>query len=52
MRLIIISRNTFATVDLQNVTNIAYSSGVYTVTTSGGNTYNYNSSDWIISLVM
>lgn len=51
MHVIIKSRTTFTTGDYQNVSNIAFSDGVYSLTLEGGTIRTYNAVDYFIFIV-
>lgn len=50
MKVIVISKNTFNTIELANVSNIAFASNTYTIT-AGGTTSSYNADDYRIAVL-
>lgn len=51
MKVVIISKTTFDSVQFTGVTNIAYSSNIVTITLSGGQTAAYNLDDYSIGIL-
>lgn len=50
MKVLVISKNTFDTTTLTGVSNIAYSTGTYTITHSGG-TASYSATNYHIVIL-
>ena len=50
MKVIVISKNNFNTVEIANVTNIAFASNTYTITASG-TTYSYSVDNYRIAVL-
>lgn len=50
MTVIVSSKSTFDSVQLNNVSNIAYLNGTVTIT-AGGNTYTYTTDNYTVSLI-
>ncbi len=51
MKVVIISKTTFDSVQFTGVTNIAYSGNIVTITLSGGQTAAYNLNDYSIGIL-
>ena len=51
MKIVIISKTTFDSVQFTGVTNIAYSGNIVTITLSGGQTAAYNLDDYSIGIL-
>lgn len=53
MTVIVKKKDTFDTVQLENVTNIAYNAGtkVYTITYGSSQTATYNAADYVIGVL-
>lgn len=50
MRIIVISKTSFNREDLENVSNIAYSSGTYTIT-ADGTTHTYIAANYMLMII-
>lgn len=50
MKVVVMSKNTFSITTITNVSNIAYASGIYSIT-SGGTTTTYSADDYNISIL-
>lgn len=50
MKVVVMSKNTFSVTTLTNVSNIAYASGIYSIT-SGGTTTTYAADDYNVSIL-
>ena len=51
MRVLVISKTSFNVIQYDTVSNIAYSSGTYTITNNGTN-YTYAASDYIVNILV
>lgn len=51
MTVIVKNKTTFDTVQYDNVSNIAYSAGTYTITYGSAQTASVNASDWLIAIM-
>lgn len=51
MTIVVISKGSFTTVQLSGVKNIAYASGVYSVTLSDNTVVQYSADDYRISIL-
>lgn len=50
MRVLIKNKNNFNTIELNNVTNIAFSSGNYVIT-AGGTNYTYSATTYLVNIL-
>lgn len=51
MTVIVKNKNTFDTAQYDNVSNIAYNSGTYTVTYGSSQTASFTAADWLIAIM-
>lgn len=51
MTVIVKHKTTFGTVQYDDVSNIAYSAGTYTITYGNAQTASVNASDWLIAIM-
>lgn len=51
MTVIVKNKRTFDTAQYNNVTNIAYNAGTYTVTYGTSQTASFNADDWLVAIM-
>lgn len=51
MTVIVKNKHTFTTTQYDNVSNLAYNAGTYTVTYGNAQTASFSATDWLVSIV-